>query len=171
MTENTSETQPNQVLCPASRDVAVRTFIIGGALIAFGLWCMADQRPYKPLSEDINAWGSWATNFYGAVICPIVGVAAVICGIRSMRRKLIADPQGIGYAGKQQIAWSSATGLDVSKFKDKQILYLLHGQDQRLKLDGYKLRNFKELVAFVEARVPQGAPEQGTETPPDEQTT
>ena len=74
------------------------------------------------------------------------------------------DELGIGYLGKPKIPWSEVTGLDAAELQDKQILHLLHNQGQKLTLDGYKLKNFKELVAFVESRVPGG----GEQTAPTE---
>ncbi len=41
--------------------------------------------------------------------------------------------------------------------QSKQILYLHHGQHEKLTLDGYKLKNFCDLVAFTEEIVPESA--------------
>ena len=172
--DETTPTPDKQILCPTSRDSVFRLLIIGVALVGFGIWCMFDQRDHVPFSmKNINAWGKWATNFYCAIICPILGVTMLIWASLILRRKLLADGQGIGYLGKEKIPWSDVTGLDASNLEDKQILHLLHGQDQKLTLDGYKLKNFKELVAFVESCVPGGteqtaAAEPSTEDAPED---
>jgi hypothetical protein len=156
--DETTSTPDKQIVCPTRRDSVLRLVIIGVVLLGFGIWCMIDlgKYPHKPFSEDINAWGKWATNFYGSFVCPILGAAMLIWAFLALRRKLVADEQGIGYAGKEKIPWSDVTGLDTSDLQDRQILYLQHGQGQKLKLDGYKLQDFKELLAFLESRVPGG---------------
>ncbi len=50
-----------------------------------------------------------------------------------------------------------------------RILYLHHGQDQKLTLDGYKLKNFRDLVAFIEERVPEAAKREAAAAPKQDQ--
>ena len=158
-------TPTKEIICPATRDSAIRPLFIGVGVLAFGIWCMTDQREHVPFSmKNINSWSTWALNFYGAIVCPILGVISLIWGFLVLRRKLIADDQGIGFVGKPKISWSDVTGVDASALQDKQILYLLHGQGDKLMLDGYKLKNFKELIAIVESHAP-GAGEQRAPAP------
>jgi len=107
--------------------------------------------------KNINDWGTWALNFYGQFIFTALGLVALFFTIRILRRKLVADEQGVGFVGKERILWSDVTGLDATELKDKQILYVLHGSVGRYPLDGFNLRNFRELVDFVETHVPQPA--------------
>ena len=89
-----------------------------------------------------------------------LGVLLVIVGIRMLRRVLVADSAGIGYLGKDKLPWDQIDKLDASQFKNKGILILLAGEGartRRLKLDSWKLKNFRDLVAFVEAHVPSAA--------------
>jgi hypothetical protein len=72
-----------------------------------------------------------------------------------MGRKLIADEEGMGYAGKQKIHWSEFKRMDASQLK-KGLLYLYYGPDEKkLTLDSWKLKNYKPLIEFVEAHIPR----------------
>ncbi len=175
MNETYDKTQLLQVECTATRETAVRMFIIAAMLLGLGAYCVydgyiVDKYPYKPFDEDINAWATWAFNQYGPYVFIPAGLIVIFFAIRSLRRRLIADDDGIGYAGKDKIPWGQITALDASVLQSKQILYLRHGQDKKLALDGYKLNNFRDLVAFIEERVPKSAkPEAPAATPEQDQ--
>ena len=77
--------------------------------------------------------------------------------VRHMRRVMVADEQGIGWANRPKTPWSKIRKLDASDLADKQILRLETDEGKTIVLDNYKLKNFKELVAAVEARVPASA--------------
>ncbi len=158
MNDTTEGSHAKQVVCPASKDLIIRPLILAVALIAFGVWCAFDQQDYVPFAEDMNGWFSYAMNFYGQFFFTALGLIPLYFTIRAFRRRLVADEEGVGYIGKEKVPWSSVTGLDAGELKAKQILYLLHGQDERFALDGFNLQNFSELVTFVERHVP----------PPDE---
>ncbi len=174
MNDTTEGSTVSRVVCPAVLDLAIRPLVLAVALVAFGIWCAMDQQPHKPLSEDMNAWLTWAMNFYGQFGFPALGLIPLYFGIRALRRKMIADEQGVGFEGKEKIAWSSVTGLDAGELQSKQILVLLHGDGQRYTIDGFDLRkdSFRQLVDFVEAHVPQTEPEPApqpeAEAPPAE---
>jgi len=166
MNDITQGSTATQVTCPPAWDLLLRPAILAVALLSFGVWCMTDQRPAETFSiENINPWGSWAMNFYGQFLFTALGLTAAFFTVRILRRKLIADSQGVGFVGKDKVLWSDVTGLDASELKEKQILYLLRGSGEKYALDGFNLRNFRDLVAFVEAHVPQPAT---TEAPPAE---
>ena len=143
----------------ASKDTAVRLFIVSAMLIIFGAWCfyeghIAAVYEYKPFSEDINAWATWALNYYGGFVFVPPGLILAGLAIRSMSRKLVADSEKISYGSRT----SDVTKVDASQLKDKQILDLeVKGDEDLLRLDGYKLQDFKEVVAFVETHVPESA--------------
>lgn len=159
MNETYEKTQLLQVECTADKDTAVRLFIVAGLLIGVGIYCLYDdiigKFPYKPFEEDINAWATWALNHFGPYVFFPLALILIALAIRSATRRLIADEDGIGYAGKARIPWSRIIALDASVLQSKQILTLHHGQDKKLTLDGYKLKNFRDLVAFIEERVPE----------------
>ncbi len=153
---DTPASSPERVECPATKDPAVRLFILAGMLIAFGAYCfidgyVLDKYPHKSLSEDINVWANWALNHYGPFVLIPPGILFAVWGVVFLRRKLVADANGIGYAGRQQIAWDKIEKLDASRLASKGILELYYGTAKPLKLDSWKLRNFKPLVAFVES--------------------
>jgi len=85
------------------------------------------------------------------------GAFALVWGIRFLLRRLVADAEGIGYVGGTKVRWSDVTELDASILKSKQILCLRHGGGRKFVLDAWKLENFRDLVAVVEAHVPATA--------------
>ena len=161
MNKTYEKTQLLQVTCTAAKDTAVRLFIGAAMALGAGIYCLYDdiigKYPYKPFEEDINDWATWAFNHYGPYVFIPMGLILAAFAVRSLTRRLTADEEGIGYAGKAKIPWSEITALDASVLQAKQILTLHHGQDKKLTLDGYKLKNFRDLVAFIEARVPEAA--------------
>ena len=169
MNDANESSNVTRVVCPAVLDLAIRPLVLAVALIAFGIWCAMDQQPHKPFDDDMNSWLTWAMNFYGQFAFPAIGLIPLYFGVRVLRRKMVADEQGVGFEGKEKIAWSAVTGLDASELKSKQILVLIHSQGQRYTLDGFDLRNFRQLVDFIEARVPH-APAQPDQTPPDDES-
>lgn len=158
-TPNTDNAPLQTVEAPAARDPAVRKFILSAMLLAFGLWCVNDlhKYPYKPAAENFNAFAGWLFNHTGAVALPIAGLIVLAIGLLQLRRKLLADADGIGYVGKPKIAWKSITKVDASALQSKGVLVLHHGQDGKLTLDSWKLQNFRDLVAYVESHVPAEA--------------
>ena len=84
-----------------------------------------------------------------------VGLILFGMGVAYLKRRLIADETGIGYAGKEKIAWNAITELDSEKLKSKGILYLRYGSGKSLTLDSWKLTNFRDLVTLIENKVPQ----------------
>lgn len=167
MNDNTEGSNATQVICPAAKDLVIRPLILAVGLIAFGIWCATDQQEYVAFDTDMNSWLSWAMNFYGQFIFTALGLIPLYFAFRAYRRRLIADADGVGFEGKEKIAWSSVTGLDAGELKSKQILHLLHGQGRRYTLDGFNLQNFAALVAFVEQRVPQAAAAPPAQSDPD----
>lgn len=158
MNETTETSKPEKIVCTATKDLPVRLFVVAAMLVGFGIYCFIDSHirkeyPYKPLAEDMNVWLSWAFNFYGSYVFAALGIIPLAWGFTLLRRKLIADGEGIGFEGKDKIAWADITNMDVSELADKQILHLEHSQGQKLKLDGYNMKNFKELVDFIEDHV------------------
>jgi hypothetical protein len=151
---------PQHVECPAAKDPAVRLFILAAMLLGFGVYSlydlhMTDQYPYVPASEDLNAFGRWAFNALGAYVLFPLGFIPLIWGLVFLRRKLVADQEGIGYVGRQRICWGDVRELDAGRLKDKGVL-VLHYSDGKLVLDSWKLQNFRELVTLVESKVEPG---------------
>jgi hypothetical protein len=170
MNESAAPAKDDRVECPASKDPAVRLFIIAAMMLAFAAWTIYDayvarKYPY-PDPYELNAYLKHLFNHGAAFVLVPLGVLAIGLGLRSLRRVLVADAEGIGYVGKQKIPWSGVARMDASLLKEKGILRLYHGESGRLTLDSWKLGNFKALVAFVEQHVPRDAA--GVPEPPDE---
>ena len=155
------EEVPTRVECPAAKDPAVRLFIGAAMGLALAAYCFVDhyvlgdyQRPGP--DGDINDWIGYLFNAYGPFVFGPPGLVLVVWGIVFLRRKLVADQDGIGYVGKHKLAWSDVKRLDTSKFEKKGILRLEYGKDGEervLTLDGWKLQNFKPLVRLVESKL------------------
>jgi len=152
---------PQRVECPAGKDPAVRLFIIVAMLLGFGLYALYDlyftqEYPFASPFDNIQTFGRWASNAFGAYICTPASIVLAILGLRYIRRVLVADESGIGYAGKPEnkIPWDKVTSMDASQLKPKGIL-VLHAGQRKLKLDSWKLQNFRELMAVVDQNVPQ----------------
>ena len=155
---------PTRVECPASKDPAVRLFIVAGMLIVAGVYCFVDHfimgKYQYPDPYELNAYLKYLFNHYGVFVFLPPGVIALIWGIILLRRKLLADEDGIGYAGKEKIPWAAVRSLDSSDLADKGILRLRYeadGQEMTLKLDKWKLQNFRSLVLLLEKKVPSGS--------------
>lgn len=153
---NASPASPPEVVCLPARDPAVRTFILAAMLIGFGVWCWSDRRETPANWNDLNKVASYLLNNYGPFLLLPLGMFFGAKGILLLRRRLVADADGIGYAGGEKIRWDEITTVDASQLASKGILYLLHKRG-KLTLDGWHLQNFKQLVAFVESHVPQGS--------------
>ncbi len=147
-----------RVVCPAAKDAGMRIFIIAAMLIGVGIWCFADRKDYPAPkawdAEHINEAAGHVFNNYGPFLFIPVGAACLLLGLRARRLVLVADDHGVGYVGKDAVPWSAVTGVVDTDLKEKQILCLKLGGDRTLKLDGYKLQNFKALVALVEEMAP-----------------
>ncbi|MFW6133717.1 MAG: hypothetical protein ACOC8F_07450 [Planctomycetota bacterium] len=154
-----SET-PQSVTCPAAKDPAVRLFILAGMLIGFGIWCWTDlhnfPQPKVSFSEDVNGWAAYLFNHVGAYVLTPLGIIPLVWGFIFLRRRLVADGEGIGYVGREKLRWDEIDAVDAGKLQDKGILILRAG-DRKLVLDSWKLRNFKALVDLVEQHTPAGA--------------
>ncbi len=165
MTDQMQNTEsPTKAECPAAREPAVRLFIVAAILIGFGAWCFVDVRrgEYPPKMKDGNTSDvfSYWFNQAGAFVFPLLGLVPLGLAAVSLRRKLVADDEGIGYVGKKKIPWSEVRSLDATKLADKGILRLHHesgGKEKILILDSWKLQNFRSLVQLVEKKVPSGS--------------
>jgi len=161
--ENVEQQQaaPDSVECAAARDPAVRLFIGAAMGLAAAVYCFVDhyirgKYPHPGPDAGINPWLSYAFNAFGPFVFGPPGVLLAVWGVVFLRRKLVADQEGIGYVGKDRLAWSDVKRLDTSRFESKGILRLefeKDGQARTLTLDGWKLQNFKPLVRLVESKV------------------
>ncbi len=158
MTEETqtdASNVPSRVECRATTEPFVRMMSVAAMLLGVGIWCVVDQNRYAyvKFSDDESKFMGWAFNYYGQFLFSIVGLAMMAWTIVWFRGRLVADDEGIGYAGKPQIAWGKITRVDASLLRSKGYLYL-HHDGKRLALDAWKLQNFRDLVAKIEKHVP-----------------
>ena len=165
MSETPQDTQapqaetPTSVTCAAKKDPAVRTFIIAAMLLGVGIWCWMDAASgkYPPPKawdmDNIYDAAGYAFNHFTPWIALPFGLFKALQGVIALRKVLIADADGVGYQGKEKLAWDKVTGLDASELKSKGIL-TVESEGGKLVLDSWKLENFRDLVAVVEANSP-----------------
>ena len=157
MNASSEGTEIQHVECPPAKDPAVRWFILVAMMLGYSFWCISDRRPLPKawVMDHVNDAAGYLFNNWGPVVLIPIGIIALVLGIRHLTRKLIANAQGLGYAGKKPILWNQFTRLDTARLQGKGILDLYYGQGQKLTLDSWKLQNFRELVALVEKMLPQ----------------
>jgi len=151
---------PDRVECPASKDPPVRMFAVAAMLIAFGVYCaydafLATEDGEPKYSSEKNA-ASYYFNAVGGVVLPPVGIVALICGLVMLRRKFVADQEGLGYVGKEKVPWSRVSKLVKRGAGRLDVSYDGPGEEEEgvLELDSWKLKHFAELVAFIDAKAP-----------------
>ena len=163
--EAQSQEIPARVECPATKDPAVRLFILAAMMIGIGVWCLLDMHnyPYKSISEDLNDFFKYVFNHYSPIVLLPLGLLVGLKAVMGLRRRLVADQEGIGYVGRQKISWSAVKSLDSAKLASKGILNITYDTgagEQTLVLDSWKLQNFRDLVRLVESKLPPDAPGQ-----------
>lgn len=149
-----------RVECPPARDPAVRWFILAAMVLGLAVWCYLDRRalPEAWDAKHINEIAAYLLNNWGPVVLIPIGLVGVGMGIRHLGRTLIADERGIRYGGTE-VTWDQIERLDASRLQEKGILCVRYSGDRTLKLDSWKLQNFRELVGLVEANSPSAARE------------
>ena len=112
--------------------------------------------PPKPsINETLGYW----FNHGGAIVFPVLALIPLVMVALYLRRRLVADAEGIGYVGKDKIAWDTVEKLDTSRWESKGILVIRATGDVSLSLDEWKLdkKTFRDLIALVENSVPAEA--------------
>lgn len=147
----------DRVECSAAKDPLIRTYAIAAILIGAGIWCWLDKNKYPaPEAWDfkhINEASSYVFNHYLPYVVWPIGVVILAMAAAASKRKLVADADGIGYAGKTKCKWADITSLDATELKSKGWIYL-ETSGKKMKLDGWKLTNFKALVEIIEKNLP-----------------
>ena len=160
MTDTPENTVPESITCPAQKDPSVRTFIMAAMLLGIGVWCWMDavSGKYPPPEawdlKNINEAAGYAFNHFTPWLALPFGAVMALRGFLAVTKLLTADAEGMGYKGKKKRPWSKITALDASKLKGKGILTVEYEGGDKLVLDSWKLQNFRDLVALVEAKSP-----------------
>ena len=156
--EKPAEAEPTRVEARPTRDPAVRTFIVAAMLLGFAVWCLLDRRP-RPEAWDakhINHVFAYLLNNIGPFLFVPAGLAFLIRGIVYLGRRLQADHQGIGFAGREKIPWEKVTGVDATALKAKGVLRIMSGDQEQMKLCDWHWprEQFRGVVALIERHVP-----------------
>jgi len=165
MNDNAEPATPTRIECAPAKDPAVRLFIGAAGLLGFGAWCFYDAfisgGEYSTLPPDptINQILGYWFNHGGAILFPILALIPLVLGALYLRRRLVADAEGIGYVGKDKIAWGDVEQLDTALWESKGILVIRAAGGVSLSLDEWKLdkKHFRDLIALVERSVPPEA--------------
>jgi len=156
MNDASNRDDPSRLECRPTKDPAVRWFILAAMLIGFSVWCYLDRKPAPPDDwglKNINEVSSYLLNNWGPVVLVPISLIAIGMAVRQLSRTLVADAEGIGY-GRNRTPWTEIKAIDARQLKRKGMLFLNRSDGGRLKLDSWKLENFRELVAFVEDKLP-----------------
>lgn len=153
MSEQAKEAQTGEKLvCPANPEPAVKKFIMAGLLLAWALYCAYDlywhANPLKPGDEH------YEFTYYTMLPAFPLAVVPLVWGILQLRRKLVADGEGLGFSQGNKVRWDSITRLEPLGKGQLEVHYTQDGRDGTLKLDSYFIKNFNELVRMIEAKRP-----------------
>ncbi len=157
---DTQENPSNEpIVFAPTTEPAVRVFIMAAMLLGLGGWCWFDKVNYAPpqewTSQYINEIANYIFNHWGPFLFVPLGAVFLAMGIGHLTKKLSADSEGLGYSCCDKVLWSNVTAIDASALKEKGKLTLTYDEGRQLVLDSYKLRNFRELVAFIEQHLPE----------------
>jgi hypothetical protein len=157
-TTSTPSAETKPLVCSVMRDPVVRMAIAVAMFIGFAVYCRVDVED-KPTVWDlkhINDVAKWGLHVYGPYAFGVPAAAWAVWTVMFIRRKLIADEDGIRYRyfNSDPIAWEDITRVDASKLKSKGIVVLHYGRGGKMTLDSWKLSNFKQLVALIETKIP-----------------
>ncbi len=170
MNDSAAKAAPTSVECRASKDSAVRLFIGAVALVAVGLYCVYDgyfhmvkddagnMVPKYPAPaawdmDHINDAATYSLNHFGPYLFIPLGLLLAALAFRTLKRFVVADNEGLVVNGRAKVPWSEFTGIDASLLDAKGLLTLQRKDAPGVKLDRYHYRGFRDLVAFIEARV------------------
>ncbi|MCY2926657.1 MAG: hypothetical protein NT031_14705 [Planctomycetota bacterium] len=151
-------TAAERIECKPTKDPVVRLFILAAMLIGFGVYCYLTrvEKPTKTITEDLNTYLSWAMGEYLPIVLTPPGLLVGVLAVMASKRRLVADGEGIGYVGKEKVAWSAITAVDAARLQTKGLLDIHYGAGKSLLLCDWKLTDFKPMVAFLEAHLPAG---------------
>ena len=155
MSETAAGRPVTRVECPGSKDLFVRRLIVTALVVGGGVLILADPsvNGHEWKAGDVNNNGYFLYNYYLPYVLLAMGLVLLVRALFDHNRRLLADEKGIGYAGKEQIAWGQITRIDATLLASKGLLTLHYtaGQgESALKLDSYNFRNFRDVVALVE---------------------
>jgi hypothetical protein len=124
-------------------------------VLGFGLYSVYELATGEyDRAAQVESW--YFTVACAAVLTP-VGLVLLVMLIGRSRRRLVADGEGIGYAGRRKVGWEEITRLVI---RGKGLVDVHYGGGDRegvLTLDSYYLKSYDALMAFVDART-EGRP-------------
>lgn len=137
---------PQRVECPANKEPSVRMFIVAAMCLGYGAYAL-----YEILSGARQPGNEWyGFTLWSGLIAPVVGLVPLVWGVLMLRRRFVADAEGLGYVGDRKVPWSAIAKLVLRGKGLFDVHYQADGETGVFKLDEYKLQNFAELVRLIE---------------------
>jgi len=83
------------------------------------------------------------------VICVPIGILLLLKAVRLGRFRVVVDERGLSITGRPAISWEAMTGLNISNYASKAWVNVEHTGGGPVKLDGYRIDKFDELVKAI----------------------
>lgn len=146
---------PDSVECGLATEALIRSGLIVAMVLGFGVWSIYHLAidKYDRAAEPVN----WYFTLGCAVVLTPLGVVLAGLLVRRLRRRLVADNEGIGYVGREKVGWDRITKLVIRGKGLVDLHYQTDGAEQVLTLDSYYLKDYDTLMTLVDART-EGKP-------------
>ncbi|NLF32750.1 MAG: hypothetical protein GX591_17895 [Planctomycetes bacterium] len=153
--EQTASSAPASVECGFAGEPAIRWAVPTALALGFGIYSIYEWATGK-FDRAVQPT-TWYFTVGCALLLPPVGLALLGVLVVRLRRRLVADGEGIGYAGRQKVGWDQVTRLVLRGKGLVDLHYQADGRDEVMTLDSYYLKNYDALMALVDART-EGKP-------------
>jgi hypothetical protein len=83
------------------------------------------------------------------LICLPIGLYLVFKAVKLAGLKIVLDDDGLSYSSQPTLRWDAMTGLNISNYASKAWVNVEHTGGGPVKLDGYRIDKFDELVKAI----------------------
>lgn len=83
------------------------------------------------------------------LICLPIGLYLLLKATKFSRLRVVLDDTGLSYSGRPTISWEAMTGLNISNYANKAWVNVEHTGGSPLKIDGYRIDKFDDLVKAI----------------------
>ncbi len=148
---------PEAVECLAAKDPPFRLLLVTIMLLGFGVYSYwdayyaVDDKGEKKYTVEKSA-GDYYFNVVCGYLFPPLGIAAGAWGAHMLRRRFVADQEGLGFEGKDIVPWGDVVKLVKRDRGLLDVHYKTDGSKGKLTLDSWKLKNYDDLILLVESK-------------------